>query len=362
MKHDSEKITIIAEAGVNHNGSLLRALEMVEAAAQAGADIIKFQSFKTEQMLSILAPKAAYQMQNTNHDENQWQMLKGLELDEAAQHALLLECHRQGLEFLSSPFDLGSLGYLIEELGVSRIKLASGEINNAPLLLAAARSGREIILSTGMSTLGEIEFALGVLAFGYCHPQGLPGRDDFKHSFLSSAGQHKLREKVTLMHCTSEYPAPVGEINLRAMDTLKQAFGLKVGYSDHSSGTAIAVAAAARGATMIEKHFTLDRQLPGPDHKASLEAAELQQMIGDIRQVQSALGSFMKGPSPSEWKNIEVSRKSLVAAQAIKAGEVFTENNLAIKRPGTGIAPQYYWEWLGKKAGRDYLPDELVEL
>lgn len=355
------KTFIIAEAGVNHNGSLDLARQLVDAAADAGADAVKFQTFRADRLVSGSAPKAEYQKATTGESESQFEMLKRLELDLKAHQELLEHCAKLGIQFLSTPFDQESADLLAVTLDLPLLKLPSGEITNAPLLLKAARSGKPIILSTGMADLGDIETALGVLAFGYMHHEGLPGEAAFRAAYADQQGQRVLREKVALLHCTTEYPAPFADVNLRAMGTLSAAFGLRVGFSDHTQGIAVPIAAAALGAEIIEKHFTLDRTLPGPDHKASLEPDELKQMVTAIRQVELALGTPRKHPAPSEIANSAVARKSIVAARGIKAGEPFSEENLCIKRPGTGIPPLRYWEMLGRPAGRDYAADELVE-
>ena len=354
-------LMIIAEAGVNHNGSLEQAKSLVDCAADAGADAVKFQTFKADKLVSAAAPRAGYQIRNAGGSETQREMIAKLELDEPAHAVLIDHCAKRGIEFLSTPFDLDSLQLLARKFGLSRIKISSGDISNGMLLLEAARTGKPVILSTGMSTLADIEAALGVLAFGYLHPGGVPSSAAFEIAYASAHGQSTLREKVTLLHCTTEYPAPLAEVNLNAMATLKHAFGLAVGYSDHTSGTTIPVAAAALGAIVIEKHFTLDRALPGPDHKASLEPGELGDMVRAIREVGLALGSSVKQPAPSELANRLVARKSLVAARDIHVGEAFTPENLAIKRPGGGMSPMRYWDWLGKAARRDYRADEQVE-
>jgi N-acetylneuraminate synthase len=355
-------IYIIAEAGVNHNGSMEMAHNLIDLAADAGADAVKFQTFRAEAVISTFAPKAPYQEALTPAGESQLEMLQKLQFDELQHKELLKYCQFRNIEFISSPFDLESVDMLVYRLNVSRLKIASGEITNAPLLLKAARTGKNIILSTGMSSLGEVETALGVLAFGYSERDKRPSLAAFQASYASFAGQTALKEKVTLLHCTSEYPAPLEDINLRAMDTLQQAFNLKVGYSDHSPGLVIPIAAAARGAAVIEKHFTLDRNLPGPDHKASLEPTELKEMVKLIRQVELALGSPIKTVTPAEVKNRSIVRKSLVAVETIRSGETFTDKNIGIKRPGTGIPPGYYWELMGSKAEKDYAPDQQVEV
>lgn len=355
------RVLVIAEAGVNHNGSLARARELVDAARAAGADAVKFQSFRAELLVSRSSPKAAYQQSGTPAGESQLEMLRRLELGEDEHRALIDHCAGVGIRFLSSPFDLPSLDLLVGRLGVSWVKIASGQITNAPLLLAAARARVPVILSTGMSTLEDVEAALGVLAFGYGPAGESPSRAAFLRALARPKGREHLADRVTLLHCTTEYPAPFAEVNLRAMDTMREAFALPVGLSDHTPGIAIPLAAVARGATVIEKHFTLDRGLPGPDHKASLEPGELKAMVEGIRQVEVALGDGRKVPAASELGNRAVARQSLVAAAAIKCGERFNEANLGFKRPGTGVSPLFYWDVLGTAATRDYAPDETIE-
>ncbi len=352
---------IIAEAGVNHNGDEKLAFKLVDAAHKAGANIVKFQTFKAKNLVTAEAVQADYQVANTKRQESQLEMLSRLELSWDAHHKLVSYCNNLGIEFLSTAFDSESLDFLVNELGIKRLKLPSGELTNAPLVLEHARTGCDIIVSTGMATLAEIEAALGVIAFGYTAPEeAAPSIEAFQCAYSSEAGQKALKEKVIVLHCTTEYPAPMKEINLRAMDTLHQAFGLPVGYSDHSEGIMIPVAAVARGAIVIEKHFTLDKNMEGPDHRASLEPVELEAMIAAIRQIEKALGYSIKAPTVSEIKNKSVARKSLVAAKAIIAGESFTSDNLAIKRPGTGMSPYLYWDLINKVSGNDYLPGELI--
>jgi N-acetylneuraminate synthase len=352
---------IIAEAGVNHNGDEKLAFELVDAAWKAGADIVKFQTFKAKNLVTAEAVQADYQVANTQKKESQLEMLSRLELSWDAHHKLIDYCKKLGIEFLSTAFDSESLNFLVNELGISRLKLPSGELTNAPLVLEHARTGCDIIVSTGMATLAEIESALGVIAFGYtAEKNALPGVEAFQHAYASVEGQKALKEKVTILHCTTEYPAPLNEINLRVMDTLKQAFDLPAGYSDHSEGITIPVAAVARGAVVIEKHLTLDKNMEGPDHKASLEPDELAAMVNAIRQVEQALGHTIKSPTISEIKNKSVARKSLVAAKPINAGEKFTPENIAIKRPGTGMSPYNYWNMLDKDAGHAYKPGEPI--
>lgn len=352
---------IIAEAGVNHNGSLDMAKKLVEVAAEAGADAVKFQTFKADRLVSRSAPKAEYQTKATGSDESQHEMIRKLELDEHAHEILIEHCKVCRIEFLSTPFDLESVDLLVGRFDLPCIKIPSGDITNAPLLLKIAQTRKSVILSTGMSTLGEIEDALGVLAFGYLG-SGNPSIAAFRAAYCSADGLSTLQEKVRLLHCTTEYPAPIEDVNLKVIDTLSNAFGLPVGYSDHTEGFAVSIAAVARGAVVIEKHFTLDRNLPGPDHKASLEPGELKQMVAAIRVVERVLGSGRKHPTASELKNMSVARKSLVAACTITAGEPFTAENLAIKRPGNGLSPMQYWKLLNSKAGHDFSADEAVEL
>lgn len=353
-------VYIIAEAGVNHNGSMQMARDLIDLAAEAGADAVKFQVFKADRMAICTAPKAPYQQKITSGNESQLEMLSKLQLSADQYKELCWYCTARKIDFLASPFDLDSVDLLAVQLNVPRIKIASGEITNAPLLICAARTGKSIILSTGMSSLGEVEAALRWLAFGCLQKHGHPTEEILQAVYASPEGQRVLKEKVSLLHCTSEYPAPFAEINLRAMDTLRQAFDLQTGYSDHSPGISIAIAAAARGACIIEKHFTLDKKLPGPDHAASLEPHELQAMISSIREVEMALGSSTKTVSPAESRNQPLVRKSLVAAKPIRQGEILQPDHLAVKRPGTGMAPLHYWDLIGKRASKDYSPDEQV--
>lgn len=352
---------IIAEAGVNHNGDEKLAFELVEAAHKAGADIVKFQTFKAANLVTQQARQAEYQVKNTNKSESQLEMLRRLELSWETHHALIKHCNTLGIEFLSTAFDSESLAFLVNDLGLTRLKLPSGELTNAPLVLEHARTGCDIIVSTGMATLSEIETALGVIAFGYTAPHDVkPCAEAFQSAYASEEGQKALKEKVVILHCTTEYPAPMCEINLRAMDTLKSAFDLPAGYSDHSEGITIPVAAVARGAVLIEKHFTLDKTMEGPDHKASLEPSELQAMVTAIRQVEVALGKPVKTPTISEIKNKAIARKSLVAAQEIRSGEPFSAENVSIKRPGGGMSPYSYWDLLGKQSSKSYQAGDLI--
>jgi len=352
---------IIAEAGVNHNGQYELATQLIDVAVKAGADAVKFQSFKADKLVSRTAPKAAYQQRNTDAAESQYGMLKRLELSLDEHFSLKAYCEQQGIQFLSTPFDAASVDLLVQEIQVPRLKLSSADLTNAPLLLKAAQTGLPIIVSTGMANIAEIETALGVLAFGYqVLPDTPPSIRAFEQAYQTPAAQIVLQEKVTLLHCTTEYPTPYHDVNLAAMDTLQQVFQLPVGLSDHTAGITIPIAAVARGAQLLEKHFTLDRTLPGPDHRASLEPAELAAMVQGIRQTEQAIGTGRKHPAPSELGNRQVARRSLAAAQPIQRGDVFTEMNLTTKRPAEGIAPLYYWDYLGQVAERDYAEDELI--
>ncbi|OGO25260.1 MAG: N-acetylneuraminate synthase [Chloroflexi bacterium RBG_16_52_11] len=329
---------IIAEAGVNHNGDIALAYNLIDVAADAGADIVKFQTFTAEKVVTANAGKAHYQSQRTDAGESQHAMLRRLELTRDMHEALIAHCNLRGIIFFSTGFDPDSVDLLLE-LGLDCFKIPSGEITNLPYLRHVGRYGRSVILSTGMATLSEVEVALDVLG-----QAGTP------------------RERITVLHCNTEYPTPMADVNLRAMLTMRDAFGVAVGYSDHTPGIEVPIAAVALGATVIEKHFTLDRHLPGPDHKASLEPDELKAMVIAIRNIEQAMGDGIKRPSPSEAKNMPIVRKSLVAACAIRAGEVFSETNLAVKRPGTGLSPMRWDEALGRKAPRDFVADELIEL
>lgn len=332
------KITtyIIAEAGVNHNGSLAMAKQLIDVACEAGANAVKFQTFKADNLVSKSTQKADYQKQTTNAEETQHEMIRKLELGRAAHLKLIAYCKAKSIEFLSTPFDYDSIE-LLHELGLSTFKVPSGEITNLPYLRHIGSLNKQVILSTGMANLGEIETAL--------------------HA-LTQAGTQ--RESIIILHANTEYPTPMQDVNLKAMQTLGQTFDLPYGYSDHTNGIEVPIAAVALGATVIEKHFTLDRALPGPDHKASLEPNELVAMVSAIRNIELALGSPVKQPSPSEAKNKAVTRKSLVARTIIKQGETFTEVNLTVKRPGTGISPLRWDEIIGTQAIRDYNEDELI--
>lgn len=332
------KVFVIAEAGVNHNGSLEQAKKLVNEAALAGADAVKFQTFRAEDLVSRSAEKADYQKRTTPEGETQLSMLKKLEFDRAAHRELLEYCRGKNIMFLSSPFDLASID-MLAELDLDIFKIPSGEITNLPYLRKAGALGKKVILSTGMSGLEEIGKALDVLV---------------------ESGTKK--DDITVLHCNTEYPTPVEDVNLRAMLTIGREFGVNVGYSDHTTGIEISIAAAALGARVIEKHFTLDRELEGPDHKASLLPGELRELVATIRNLEKGLGDGVKNPSPSELKNILVARKSIVAAVPVNKGEAFTEFNITVKRPATGISPMKWDEVIGKTAKKDFKKDEIIEL
>ncbi|NOT22155.1 MAG: N-acetylneuraminate synthase [Nitrospiraceae bacterium] len=329
---------IIAEAGVNHNGDLTLARQLIDAAAEAGADLVKFQTFNADRLVTTSANKAEYQAQATDPVETQHAMLRRLELSRDMHESLIAHCKNRGIKFFSTGFDPESID-LLAGLGVDCFKVPSGEITNLPYLRHVGRYGKPVILSTGMATLAEIEAALAV---------------------LEQAGVS--RDRVTVLHCHTEYPTAMVDVNLRAMRTISETFHVAVGYSDHTLGIEVPIAAVALGATVIEKHFTLDRTLPGPDHKASLEPHELKAMVAAIRNIEQALGDGIKRVSPSEVKNKAMARKSLVAACDIRTGEIFSDANLTVKRPGTGLSPMRWDDVVGRKAPHDFAPDELIEL
>lgn len=329
---------IIAEAGVNHNGSLQRALEMVDCAAQAGADYVKFQTFHTKSLVTSSAPKAEYQKHNAPEGDTQLSMLKALELSDTDFKALSDRCRERGIGFMSTPFDIEAAD-MLSSLDMDYWKIPSGEITNLPLLRHIGKMQERVILSTGMCTLDEVDTAVNALV-----EAGTPRRD------------------IILLHCTTQYPAPAESVNLMAMNTLKTLGCHSVGYSDHTQGISIPLAAVALGASVIEKHFTLDRNLPGPDHRASLEPNELKSMIDGIRQIEKALGSSDKFVTDAERPNISIARKSIVAAREIKAGEVFSTDNLTTKRPGSGLSPMLWDSVIGTHATHDYLLDQQIDL
>jgi N-acetylneuraminate synthase len=345
-------ITVIAEAGVNHNGRLDLALALVDAAAASRADVVKFQTFSAERVVSGGAGMAEYQKRNVGRNEPQLEMLKRLEISPREHEILLERCHERGIAFLSSPFDMQSLHFLIEQLQCPTIKIPSGEITNGPLLFEIGRAGRRAILSTGMAEPAEIATALDVLAWGYLGRAAPDQIESLKGARTLPTASELLQKRVVLLQCTTDYPARFDTINLRAMGTLHALFGLPVGLSDHSEGIVVPIAAAALGAVVIEKHVTLDRSLVGPDHKASIEPDELGRMIAGIRAVEQALGSDEKAPQLTELANRAIARKSLVAARAIQLGAPIRPEDLTVLRPGTGISPMEYWGLLGRIANR----------
>ncbi|WP_068547301.1 N-acetylneuraminate synthase [Thalassotalea crassostreae] len=353
---------IIAEAGVNHNGKEKLAFELVDVAHRAGANIVKFQTFKASKLVTASAKQADYQVTNTKKEESQLAMLERLELSYDAHHRLIDYCNKLGIEFLSTAFDSDSLKFLVEDLKLTRLKVPSGDLTNAPLVLEHALTGCDLIVSSGMANLAELESALGVIAFGYINDANKqPSIENFQAAYFSEEGKRLLKEKVTILHCTTEYPAPLEDINLNAMDTMRNAFHLDTGYSDHSAGIIVPIAAVAKGATVIEKHFTLDKNMEGPDHKASLDPVELNSMIKAIRDVEMVLGDGIKGPRPSEIKNKAVARKSLIAAKDIKIGDVIKQDDIAIKRPGNGLSPYLFWDLVDKKSTRNYNEGETFK-
>ena len=329
---------IIAEAGVNHNGDIEIGKRLIQEAAMAGADIVKFQSFKTHLGMVASAPKAEYQIVATGSAESQYEMVHRLELSEADHEILVSECTRSGIEFLSTAFDFESFD-IIQRYYPKRVKVPSGEITNLPLLRYLAAAGKDILLSTGMAKIGEVEEAINVF-----ETAGIP------------------RSRITVMHCTTEYPAPMCDVNLKAMVSMGAALGVPVGYSDHTEGIEVSLAAVALGATVIEKHFTLSRTMSGPDHAASIEPAEMQALVKAIRNIEAAMGDGVKRPTASDLKNLPIARKSLVARRPIIAGELFTSENVTAKRPNSGISPMHIDIVLGRAAPRDFLQDELIEI
>lgn len=349
-------VYVIAEAGVNHNGDIALAHEMIDCAADAKADAVKFQTFVPERLASRSATKAAYQLRNQPGEDSQLTMLQNLALSFEQHHELLQHCLRRKIDFLSSPFDPLSTTFLIDDLNLPTIKLGSGELTNGPLLWQLGHSGRRLILSTGMANLQEIHSALGLLCLARRNQP--PSKYQY---FPTYYDPELLRESVSLLHCTTEYPCPMDSVNLRAMDCLQETFELPVGYSDHTTGISVPIAAVARGARIIEKHFTLNRSLPGPDHQASLEPQELSDMVKGIRDIELCLGEAQKEPAEVELKNAAAARKSLCAARPIRKGDRFNLANLCAKRPGTGLSPMYQWQLLRRRANRDYAEDELID-
>ena len=333
---NNKSTIIIAEAGVNHNGSIELAKKLIDVASKVGADFVKFQTFKAKNLVTQTADKAKYQKKTTKTDESQFEMINKLELDRKTHEELIAYCQTKDIQFLSTAFDHDSIA-LLTELDIPMFKIPSGEITNLPYLRTIGGLGKPIIMSTGMSTLDEVSDALNVLI---------------------ESGADK--EQITILHCNTEYPTPMKDVNLKAMLTIRDELGVKIGYSDHTLGIEIPIAAVTMGATVIEKHFTIDRALAGPDHLASLEPDELKEMIYSIRNIEKAIGDGVKEPSPSEIKNISIARKSILAKRPIKKGELFSENNLTVKRPGTGVSPMEWENIIGKNSDRSYEADDLI--
>ena len=333
---NNKSIIIIAEAGVNHNGSIELAKKLIDIAAEAGVDFVKFQTFKAETLVTQTADKAEYQKEITNTDESQFEMIKKLELDRKTHEELIDYCKIKDIQFLSTAFDQDSIE-LLAELNIPLFKIPSSEITNLPYLRYIGKMGKPIIMSTGMSTLDEVHNALNIL--------------------IESGAK---KDKITILHCNTEYPTPMEDVNLKAMITIRDELGVNIGYSDHTLGIEVPIAAVALEATVIEKHFTLDRNMSGPDHAASLEPEELKAMVTAIRNIEKAMGDGIKKPSSSEIKNMPIARKSIVAKNSIKKGELFTKDNLTVKRPGTGISPMEWDVLIGKKANKNYDVDDLI--
>ena len=334
----NKAVKIIAEAGVNHGGSLEVAKQLIDSAADSGADFVKFQTFRAEALVTRSAKKAEYQLRQEYGDDNQYGMLKNYELDQAGHVDLILHCRERGIEFLSSPFDLQSIDLLVD-LGIQIIKTPSGEITNKPYLIHVARQGKPVVMSTGLSSFDEVSRALQILITNGLDEKG-----------------------ITILHCNSQYPTPIDEVNLRAMTSMKSAFGIPIGLSDHTEGITTPIAAVALGACVIEKHLTLDRSLAGPDHAASLTPEEFTEMVSSIRDVEKAMGDGIKRPSPGELNNLFAVRKSIVASKTISAGDLFSSENLAVKRPGSGISPMNWDNVVGTRSKWDFDIDELIRV
>lgn len=355
------KTYVIAEAGVNHNGSLELAKKLVRVAKETGADAVKFQTFKAENLVTKQAQQAEYQVQNLGEATSQYNMLKKLELSYQEFVELHAYCHEQNIAFLSTPFDFESVDFLLDELAMGTVKIPSGELTNAPFIHYIATKQKPIILSTGMATVEEIHEALAFIAYGLARPKE-PVIVERVHAFYKTEEAEEVLQKyVTILHCTTQYPAPIHSINLNAMKAMREIFKVHIGFSDHSEGIAIPIGAAAIGATVIEKHFTLDKEMEGPDHIASLNPEELKEMVQGIRAIEIALGDGIKKPTTIELQNRQPARKSLVAKKEIHIGDVFSSSNLTVKRPGDGIAPSNYWEYIGQVATKSYKEDEMID-
>jgi N-acetylneuraminate synthase len=356
----TEGVFVIAEAGVNHNGDPALARRLIDVAADAGADAVKFQTFTADSLATDAAPVADYQRGAVADGQSQHDMLRALELAPAAHADLKAHAEHRGVEFISTPFDCESLRFLVDDLGVATLKIGSGNATDGPLLLEAARSGCRLIVSTGMCDLEEVAAAIDLIAFGMTSDRAPSGSADFAGARTHTDAARPLAEKLTLLHCTSLYPAPAETANLRAMETMRRTFGLPVGYSDHVLGGTVALAAVAAGAAVIEKHVTLDCAMPGPDHAASMEPAAFASLVADIRTVDAALGTASKEPVAAEHDMRRIARKSLVAAQAVAAGSVLTTADVSAKRPGDGISPMAFWDVIDTPAKQDYEADERV--
>ncbi|WP_342566955.1 N-acetylneuraminate synthase [Psychrobacillus sp. FSL K6-4046] len=356
----SHQTYIIAEAGVNHNGSLEMAKRLVDVAKQAGADAVKFQTFKAENIVTRSAQQADYQVNNLGEATSQFEMLKKLELSYKEFVELKLYCDANQIEFMSTPFDMESVNFLLNDIGMSKFKIPSGELTNSPFIHYIATKKRPMILSTGMATMEDIHDALSYIAYGLAFPRQKVDIDQVREFYQTLEAKLLLQEFVTVLHCTTEYPAPYETINLNAIIEMKRKLHLPTGFSDHSKGIAVPIAAVALGAEVIEKHFTLDQSLPGPDHLASLEPTDLKEMVVGVRAIERSLGTGEKIPTPIEYENRQAARKSIVAKVKIPVGEKFTESQLAIKRPGNGMPPSKYWDLIGKVAKKSYEVDELI--
>lgn len=355
------KVKVIAELGVNHNGQEDLAFELIDKALESGADFVKFQMFNSSNLVSGDAKKASYQEENTDKDSSQLEMLKSLELSKDCFVKLKRYSKDKGINFLSTAFDKDSLDFVVNELDVDFLKIASGELTNAPLILDHARTKKDIILSTGMAEDTEILQALKIIAFGYSDLSSNPNNLALQNNFESNEAQKVLKNKVTLLHCTTRYPTPIEDTNLNAIDTLKKKFNLNVGFSDHTSSVLIPALSVLKGVQVIEKHLTLNQDLNGPDHKASLNPSQFRDMVLNIREAEISQGNFNKKLSADEEENKKAGRRSLHASKDIKKGEIFKKENVTTLRPGIGMSPFSYWEILDKRAKRDYLSGDLID-
>lgn len=352
---------IIAEAGVNHNGSFEMACKLVDIAKAAGADAVKFQTFNTDLLVTKKAPQAAYQSENMGKSISQYEMLKKLELSFQEFHNLSVYCHAQNIEFLSTPFDTKSVDFLVDNIHIKTIKIPSGELTNSPFIHYISTKRLPIILSTGMATIKEIHDALSFIAYGLSFPSKDVQLDCVKSFYKTEASQKILKDYVTVLHCTTSYPTELEDVNLNSMGYLREELMLSIGFSDHSEGILVPIAAVAKGAKVIEKHFTMNKSLPGPDHKASLNPTELADMVTGIRLIEKTLGTLKKEPTNREMKNRDAARKSLFISKDILAGETFSKNHICIKRPGNGMSPLQYWNLLGKQSSKDYKEGDMIE-